>query len=104
SQLEDEENSDDQKPDSDIREVESDENDVEKAYEGEWEPVETEQSGEHVTNYDGGYDDRKEIKQAVSEATGIDSDNLIAHWIGNKGEPKVTATICDRGNKTSYGV
>src|SRR5699024_9285670 len=82
-------NSDDQKPDSDIREVESDENDVEKAYEGEWEPVETEQSGEHVTNYDDGSDDRKEIKQAVTEATGIDSDNIIEHWIGNNGEQKV---------------
>jgi len=104
SQLEDEENSDDQKPDSDIREVESDENDVEKAYEGEWEPVETEQSGEHVTNYDDGSDDRKEIKQAVTEATGIDSDNIIEHWIGNNGEQKVEATVSDTGNKTSYRV
>src|SRR5699024_12260428 len=88
SQLVDEENSDDQKTDTDIREVESDENDVEKAYEGEWEPVETEESGEHVTNYDDGSDDREEIKQAVTEATGIDSDNIIEHWIGNNGEQK----------------
>src|SRR5699024_5521746 len=65
---------------------------------------ETEQSGEHVTNYDDGSDDRKEIKQAVTEATGIDSDNIIEHWIGNNGEQKVEATVSDTRNKTSYRV
>src|SRR5699024_8835620 len=104
SKLEEEENSDDQKPDSDIREVEYDENDVEKAYEGEWEPVETEKSGEHVTNNDEGYEEKKEIKQYVRESTEIDKDNIIENWIGNNGEQKVEATVSDTGNKTSYRV
>src|SRR5699024_1823652 len=95
-----EENNDDSEDnedneDNDSEEVDSDDPNVTKAYKGEWDPVDTEQSGDHTTNYDDGSQDRTEIKQAVSDATGVSEDQMIEHWVGNQGEQKVTSTIQD---------
>ena len=73
----------------------TDEN-VAKAYTGDWEPIGTSQTGEHsATDYTDGSADRIEIKQAVAAATGISADNMIEWWIGNAGDQQVTATVSD---------
>ena len=73
----------------------TDEN-VAKAYTGDWEPIGTSQTGEHsATDYTDGSADRIEIKQAVAVATGISADNMIEWWIGNAGDQQVTATVSD---------
>ena len=78
----------------------TDEN-VTKAYTGDWEPIGTTQTGEHdITDYSDGSADRVEIKQAVAAATGINADNMIEWWIGNAGDQKVTATVSDTQKET----
>ena len=44
------------------REVPSTDENVTKAYTGDWEPIGTTQTGEHVTDYSDGSADRNEIK------------------------------------------
>lgn len=100
---EDEDDNDSNK-DVSTEEVESDDENVTKAYKGDWEPAGTEQSGEHTTDYDDGSQDRNEIKQAVSEVTGVSEDEMIEHWVGNEGEQKVTATIQDESDDQFYKV
>ena len=69
----------------------TDEN-VAKAYTGDWEPIGTSQTGEHsATDYTDGSADRIEIKQAVAAATGISADNMIEWWIGNAGDQPLGA-------------
>lgn len=80
---------------AEAKEVPSTDDNVAKAYTGDWEPIGTTQTGEHVTNFNDGSADRKEIKQAVAAATGISADNLIEWWIGNAGDQQVTATVSD---------
>lgn len=106
--LDDKEDENDQEADkddeTDIREIDTDDSDVEKSYEGNWDPVDTKQTGEHVTSYDDHSDDRKEIKEAVIIATGIEADDMIEHWVGNGGEQKVEATVSEKSEETSYHV
>lgn len=75
------------------KEVTSEDPNVIRAVVGEWEPVGTSQSEPHFTNYDDGSTDRLEIKNAVSQASGVAENDMIENWIGNNGEQKVTATV-----------
>src|SRR5699024_11189719 len=85
-------------------EVDPTDNNVSKAYTGNWKPVGTIQDGPHTTNYNNGSIDRKEIKEAVSIATGVDENQMIEHWIGNGGDQKVIATIQDQTDSVFYRV
>lgn len=76
--------------------VASTDSNVEKAYTGDWEPVGTSQTGEHVTNYDDGSADRTEIKQATAAATGINASEIVEWWVGNAGDQQVTTTVSDK--------
>ncbi len=87
-----------------IKEVKSTDQNVLKAFEGDWEPVGTKQQGPHTTNYDEGSADRIEIKRAVSIATGVKEDDMTEHWIGHGGDQKVIATIQDTTNDDYYRV
>jgi cytoskeletal protein RodZ len=86
--------------DADTEEVPSTDENVTTAYTGDWEPIGTTQTGEHVTDYSDGSADRNEIKQAIAAVTGISSDNMIEWWIGNAGDQQVTATVSDTQKET----
>ena len=95
-----EQSSDTEEPEEDdeaeTKEVPSTDENVAKAYTGDWEPIGTSQTGEHsATDYTDGSADRIEIKQAVAAATGISADTMIERWIGNAGDQQVTATVSD---------
>jgi cytoskeletal protein RodZ len=86
--------------DTKTEEVPSTDDNVTKAYTGDWEPIGTTQTGEHVTDYSDGSADRNEIKQAIAAVTGINADNMIEWWIGNAGDQQVTATVSDTQKET----
>ncbi|MGB9343113.1 YrrS family protein [Trichococcus sp.] len=81
-------------------EVPSNDENVTKAYTGDWEPIGTTQTGEHATDFSDGSTDRNEIKTAIAAVTGISTDNMIEWWIGNAGDQQVTATVSDTQKET----
>lgn len=81
----------------------SDEN-VAEAYTGDWKPVETEQEGEHTTDFTDGSQDRTEIKSAAAVATGLNESDMIEWWVENGGEGQVVATISDSAQTKTYRV
>lgn len=81
-------------------EVPSNDENVTKAYTGDWEPIGTTQTGKHVTDFSDGSTDRNEIKTAIAAVTGISADNMIEWWIGNAGDQQVTATVSDTQKET----
>lgn len=77
----------------------SDEN-VSEAYTADWEPIGTEQEGEHTTQFKKESQDWKEMEQAASVATEIDEGDMTTWRIENGGAPdKTVATVSD-GNET----
>lgn len=104
SELEDRIEAVEQDEDVQTKEIESSDNNVLKAYTGNWKAVETEQQGPHTTNYDNGSADREEIKEAVSQVTGVEKEHIIEHWVGNNGDQKVIATIQDKESSEYYRV
>ena len=98
------ENADDKEDiEVETEQVEPSDDNVIEAYTGNWQPIGTEQEGPHTTNYDGGSQDRIEIKQAVMSATGLGED-MTEHWVGNGGDQKVVATVSNKGNSEIYRV
>ncbi|MFL2060421.1 YrrS family protein [Marinilactibacillus psychrotolerans] len=89
---------------SNVEEAESDDPLVERAYTGKWTPIGTEQSGEHVTNFNEGSQDRVEINQAVTSVTGLDSGNIIEWWIAGDGPNRVEATVSNENKTEVYRV
>lgn len=82
----------------------SDEN-VEEAFTGNWPAIDTTQSGPHTTVYDKGSQDRIEIKEAVSLATGINGNDMIEWWVENGGDQqKVIATVSDQAETETFRV
>lgn len=81
----------------------TDEN-VADAYTGDWEPVETEQEGEHTTDFNDGSQDRNEIKKAAAVATGLNESDMIEWWVENGGEGQVVATVSDSAQTKTYRV
>lgn len=70
-----------------------------------WEPIGTEQSGEHVSSYETGSVDWQEKEQALSYATGIPQDNMTVWFIeGNGGPQKSIGTVTEKGGSTAYRV
>ncbi|EKN68639.1 YrrS family protein [Schinkia azotoformans] len=71
----------------------------------DWEPVGTEQEGEHVTDFTKGSQDWEEMTQAVSSATGLSNDNMIVWWMGNGGASnKAISTVSTKDKGTYYRV
>ncbi|WP_174613887.1 YrrS family protein [Virgibacillus ihumii] len=81
----------------------SDDN-VVKAYTGNWQPVGTEQTGPHTINYNEGSQDRIEMRKAISTATDLNSENLIMWWISRNGDQKVVVTTSDANETNTYRV
>ncbi len=86
------------------KEVEPTDENVEEVYTEDWEPVETEQEGEHKTNFSDGSQDRIEIKKAAAVATGLSEANMIEWWVENSGEGQVVATVSDKDQTKTYRV
>ena len=68
------------------------------------EPIGTTQTGDHFTNYDDGSQDRIEIKEAVSKATGVPGDDMVENWVGNDGDQRVTSTITQSSTGKKFKV
>lgn len=86
------------------KETEPTDENVTEAYTGDWKPVETQQEGEHTTNFNDGSQDRIEIKKATANATGLDESAMIEWWVENSGEGQVVATVSDTGQTKNYRV
>jgi FtsZ-interacting cell division protein ZipA len=86
------------------KQVQPSDDNVIEAYIGDWQPIGTEQTGTHTTDYNDGSQDRKEIAKAVSEVTGLQEESMVTHWVGNGGEQKVEATVSDANNSQIYRV
>ncbi|MEF3328081.1 YrrS family protein [Oceanobacillus oncorhynchi] len=104
---EEDENEEENEEDNSYEDRESAEpsgDDVAEAYTGDWDPIGTEQEGDHNTDFSDGSSDRVEIKRAVSKVTGLSEDGMIEHWVGNNGPDKVIATVSDSSNSENYRV
>lgn len=86
------------------KEAEPTDDNVEEAYTEDWEPVETEQEGEHTTNFNDGSQDRIEIKKAAAVAAGLNGSEMIEWWVENGGEGQVVATVSDSAQTKTYRV
>ncbi|PAV28979.1 hypothetical protein CIL05_13440 [Virgibacillus profundi] len=100
----DEESNQDNNEDIEAEEVEPSDDNVSRAYTGNWEPIGTEQEGPHTTTYEEGTADRKELKQAASLATGLAEDDMIEWWYENGGDQKVIATVSNNAQTETYRV
>jgi len=85
-------------------ETEPSDDNVSEAYTGDWEPVATEQQGEHTTDFSNGSQDRAEIKKAASVATGLSESDMIEWWVENGGAEQVVATVSDSSQTKTYRV
>lgn len=70
-----------------------------------WEPIGTEQTGEHVATYDQESIDWKEMERAIRYATGVPLEDMTILWLGNNGSPQdAVGTIQRKSDKTKYRV
>jgi flagellar basal body-associated protein FliL len=85
---------------------ESDEPNVKKSIvHPEWKPIGTEQTGEHVSQYDDSSIDWDEKVKALSYATGIPEGNMTVWYIEGNGSPqKSIGTVSAKDNSTVYRV
>ncbi|AIY05210.1 hypothetical protein Plano_1245 [Planococcus sp. PAMC 21323] len=70
-----------------------------------WEPIGTEQKGDHVSVYQKNSPDWNEKVKAVSYATGLDANNMYVMMIKNGGGPqKSIATVQSKDESEKYRV
>lgn len=88
--------------------IENSSNDnVSRVVKKDWETIDTEQdtSGQHVASFDRGSTDWSEILQAVSVATELQKEDMIAWRVENGGGPQlVTAVVSDSSQDNIYRV
>ncbi|UJF16516.1 YrrS family protein [Jeotgalibaca sp. MA1X17-3] len=110
SQKSDKEEAANEEKEKDLEEkqVETNDSNVKKAIVANWEPIGTKQSEPHVTSYEDGSQDRLEIKEAVSQVTGVNGNDMIVNWVGNDtrndGVQRVTSTITQSSTGMIYKV
>ena len=88
-----------------VEEEASDEN-VEEAYsDPSWKPIGTEQSGEHVAQYEKGSTDWNEMERAIAYGAGIDQNNMTLWYLQNGGDPnKAIGTVSPKDGSSTYRV
>lgn len=98
--------SEDEKKESDIQEETPSDSNVEEAYsDAAWEPIGTEQSGDHVTQYEKGSVDWQEMERALAYGAGISQEGMKVFWLGNGGSPDTAVgTISPSDNSVTYRV
>lgn len=78
---------------------------VDEAYTANWEPIGTEQHGEHTTQFKKETQDWKEMEHAASIATELNVEDMTTWRIENGGEPQKTiATVSDSDETKVYRV
>lgn len=77
---------------------------VQEAYTANWEPIGTVQSGPHTVVIEQGTQEWSEIMQAVTLATDIPENEIIAWWVTRGGEQEVIATVSDKAETETYRV
>lgn len=84
----------------------NDESDLDEPVEdGNWQPVGTTQTGEHVTDFTKGSTDWNEMEKALAYGAGIDHSNMTVYWLGNGGAPnKAVGTVAPKDNSAQYRV
>ncbi|MFC3039139.1 YrrS family protein [Virgibacillus xinjiangensis] len=107
SENESAEDNEDEKESDELEKEPADASDgnVKEAYTADWEPIGTEQEGEHTTVYEEGSQDRKEIAQAAAMATGLNAQEMKTVWVGNNNHPqKVRTTVATSDYSEIYRV
>lgn len=66
-----------------------------------WQPIATEQSGEHISSYDGESVDWNEKKKAIAYAIGQPEDELIFWKVKNGGNPQKSIGIIESKSDSS---
>ena len=95
---------DNQNKDTEIKEVEPSDDNVIKAYEGNWDPVATKQKGPHTVTFADNSQDRLEMRKAILLATELEEDDYREWWLGNGGDQKVIATVSNNSQSEIYRV
>ena len=87
-------------------EEEATDGNVEEAYsDPSWKPVGTEQSGEHVTQFEKGSTDWNEMERAIAYGAGLDQSNMTLWYLQNGGEPnKAIGTVSPKDGSSTYRV
>ncbi|KGX93542.1 hypothetical protein N781_10960 [Pontibacillus halophilus JSM 076056 = DSM 19796] len=83
----------------------SDDPNVVTAYTKNWEPVGTEQTGEHVTKFEKGTEEWAEMNLAISKALNLNEGQYVLWWI-TRGDDKQSfkATVSDSAETDTYRV
>ncbi|MBM7569579.1 YrrS family protein [Aquibacillus albus] len=87
-----------------VEQVPSEDENVEEAYTGDWQPVGTTQDEPHVITFEQESVDWIEMMKAVELATGLSSDNRIEWWVERAGDQKVIATVTNNSQTEIYRV
>ena len=87
-------------------EVEGSDGNVTKAYTSEeWEPVGTEQTGEHTTSYQKDSVDWNEMRKALAVGAGVEESTMKLWWLENGGSPTAAiGTVSDGSDSHTYRV
>ncbi|MDV2581070.1 YrrS family protein [Alkalibacillus haloalkaliphilus] len=84
---------------------ESDEDNVVRVFERNWDPVGTEQEEPHTTQFSEGTQDREEMEQAIIYATGMSEDDIIFWRLESGGVAnQVIGTVTDSAQQEIYRV
>lgn len=103
----DQEDVTDEVDDSQLQEIyDSNDSNVVKAYVNEgWEPVGTDQTGEHITDFTKGSVDWNEMEKAVAYGAGLDDSPYTLWWLENGGSPyRAIGTVSTKDNSKTYRV
>ncbi|WP_199880589.1 YrrS family protein [Bacillus massiliglaciei] len=70
-----------------------------------WQPVGTEQTGQHTTSFDKGSTDWNEMSKAIAYGAGINAGTMRIWWLQNGGSPTTAiGTVSDGDNPQTYRV
>ncbi|WP_188206238.1 YrrS family protein [Alkalibacillus aidingensis] len=83
----------------------SDDENVIRVLEQDWQPIGTEQEEPHVIDLTEESQDRQEMEQAIQYATGLEEDNIIYWWLESGGVPdRIIGTVTDLEQNDIYRV
>ncbi|UOQ47355.1 DUF1510 family protein [Gracilibacillus caseinilyticus] len=83
---------------TETQQVESNDSNVSEAYEGNWQPVDSEQT-EPAMTFEKGSVDWQEMKKAVEVATGIPVGEQVVWYLGRAGNQQAEATVSPTSNQ-----
>lgn len=88
----------------DLEVIESDEENVIKAFTGNWQPIPTNQVEPHEIAWEKNSEDWEEMMDAAALATGLSTDDMIYLWVAGNGEQQVIATFSNSQETKHYRV